>query len=147
MTRKASLSLVRRINASPERVYEACTRPELLAKWFSPKPFHVCEVDADVRIGGKFSFRMTGEPGTYGAEGVYREIVPNRKLVLTWTWVDAPPDEPLDGSASLVTFDIAPDGAGTALTLTHEALRDQDEADSHQEGWIQALDKLTRLLT
>ena len=26
--------------------------------------------------------------------GVYREVVPNEKLVFTWAWKAAPPDEP-----------------------------------------------------
>ncbi len=146
MPERAKVVLTRRIAASPERVFEACTKPELLARWFSPRLFDVCEVEADARVGGKFAFRMTGEPGTYGAEGVYREIVPGRKLVLTWRWVEGPGNEPPDGVVSLVTFDLAPDGQGTLLMLTHDNLPDQEQAKSHREGWTEALDKLERTL-
>lgn len=138
--------LTRRFAASPERVFEACTRPELLARWFSPKPFDVCEFEADVRVGGRFAFRMTGAPGEYAAEGIYRELVPARRLVLTWTWTDGPADEPPDDATSLVTIDLKPDGDGTMLTLTHEGLADQAQVDSHAEGWMQTFDKLAHLL-
>lgn len=147
MSEGAKLVLTRRFDAAPARVWEACTRPELLARWFSPRPFHVCEVDADVRVGGSFHFRMTGEPGTYAAEGLYRQVVPGERLVFTWTWIEGPDSDPPDGVTSLVTFRFAPDGAGTLMTLSHERLPDQEQADSHQEGWTEALAKLASLLS
>jgi uncharacterized protein YndB with AHSA1/START domain len=140
------IQLVSRFAGPPMRVWEACTSAELLGKWFSPAPFHDCIVKADVRVGGRFFFRMTGEPGTFAAEGVYREVDPPRRLVLTWTWTEGPPDQPPDGVTSLVTFDIEPDGEGTRLTLTHEGLPDQAQADSHKQGWTETLEKLRRLI-
>jgi uncharacterized protein YndB with AHSA1/START domain len=146
MAEAAKLVLTRRLAAAPRDVFEALTTADLLARWFSPRPFHVCEVEAELRVGGKFSFRMEGEPGRFGAEGIYKEIVPDRRLVLTWTWVERPAGDPLDDRTSLVSFDLAPDGDGTILTLTHEQLPDQEQADSHAEGWTEALAKLASLL-
>lgn len=146
MTEGAKLQIVRRFAAPPERVWQACTRPELLRQWFSPKLFHDCVVEADVRVGGRFFFRMTGEPGTFAAEGVYREVDEPRRLVHSWTWVESPPDQPPDGATSLVTFELEVDGEGTRLTLTHEGLPDQEQADSHEEGWNETLEKLAKLI-
>ena len=137
--------ITRHLRARPAQVWEACTDPKLLALWFGPKAFDVCEVDADVRVGGRFAFRMKSAKGTYGAEGVYREVTPPSRLVLTWTWTEAPDGEQLDGVESLVTFQIQPQGDGTLLTLTHERLADQQSAESHREGWTEAVDKLERL--
>lgn len=137
--------ITRRLEARPDQVFEACTDPRLLALWFGPKAFDVCAVDADVRVGGRFSFRMKSDQGTYGAQGVYQEVTPPSRLVLTWTWTEAAQGEELDGVESLVTFDLRRDGDGTLLTLTHDRLRDQELADSHREGWTEALDKLERL--
>lgn len=142
----AKLQLIRRFNAPPERVWAACTRPELLMKWFAPAPFSDCVVEADLRVGGRFFFRMKGEPGTFAAEGVYKELDPPRRLVLTWTWTEGPPDQSPDGATSLVTFEIEPDGTGARMTLTHEGLTDGDAADSHEQGWTECLEKLKRLL-
>ncbi len=60
--------------------------------------------------------------------GVYREVVPNEKLVFTWAWRSTPERE------SLVTILIKPDGAGSLLTLIHENLR-RGGARPHEHGW------------
>ena len=146
MKRGASLQVVKRFAAPSERVWEACTAPALLIQWFGPAPFRDCVVESDLRVGGRFFFRMTGEPGTFAAEGVYREIDPPRRLVLTWTWVEGPPDQPPDGNTSLVSFDIDADGEGTRLTLSHQDLPDQAQADEHEQGWNESLEKLAHLL-
>ena len=45
--------------------------------------------------------------------GVYREIVPGKKLSFTWAWESTPEDE------TLVTIELRKNGAGTELTLAH----------------------------
>jgi uncharacterized protein YndB with AHSA1/START domain len=142
----AKVVLERRLSAPPPEVFEACTRPEIMAEWLGPRAFSMCEVEADVRVGGTFSFRMKGEKGVYGARGVYRAVDPPRRLQLAWTWTEGPQGEEPDGVTSLVTFDLAPDGEGTLLTLTHEGLPDRRQADSHESGWSESLDKLERTL-
>lgn len=146
MSAGATLHVVRRFAVSPAKVWAACTQPELLMHWFAPGPFRDCTVEADARVGGRFFFRMAGEPGTFAAEGVYREVDEPRRLVLTWTWTEGPPDQPPDGVTSLVTFDIEPDGDGARLTLTHAGLPDKAAADSHEQGWTETFEKLANLL-
>jgi Activator of Hsp90 ATPase homolog 1-like protein len=64
-----------------------------------------------------------------------------------WQWIEATDDNPADGLISELTIDLARDGNGTMLTLTHAGLPDQEQVDSHTHGWAEALDKLERLLT
>ena len=146
MASVARAVITRHFRARPEHVWEACTDPKLLASWFGPRAFDVCEVEADVRVGGRFAFRMRSTKGTYGAQGIYREVTPPSRLVLTWTWTEEPDGEPLDGVESLVTFELRPDGQGTTLTLSHDQLADQASAESHRQGWTEAVGKLERLL-
>ena len=143
---KPSLTLKRRLNAAPEKVYAAWTDPAQLAKWFGPKDIEALRVESDPRVGGRFSIVMRGTDACEetGAEehhvsGVYREVVPNEKLVFTWAWRSTPERE------SLVTVLIKPDGAGSLLTLIHEQFFDEEARDRHEHGWTGCLDKLETL--
>ena len=136
---KPSLTLKRRINAAPAKVYAAWTEPEKLALWFGPDSGAVVEAETDVRIGGRFHIGFLTENGDrHDVGGRYREIVPNQKLVFTWAWKSTPERE------SLVTVTVKPDGAGTLLTVLHEQFFDETARDNHHSGWSGALDKLER---
>lgn len=141
----ASLTLVRRFRAPPEQVWAACTDPALMAQWFGPREWRVIELSAEVRVGGAFSFRMTGPDGIVGAIGTYETVEPPHRLVHSWRWNEgtAHPPEP---TTSRVSYLIEPDGDGSRLTFTHEGLADQASADGHRAGWSEALDKLGPLL-
>jgi uncharacterized protein YndB with AHSA1/START domain len=132
-----SLTIVRRIKAPPAKVWAAITRPELMMQWWGPDGGPTLSVVADVRPGGRFSvvFRLLN--GTeHNPTGIYREVVPERKLVFTWDLPGAPEPE------SLVTFLLEPIEGGTELTLTHERLPDESARTSHEQGWSGLLDKL-----
>jgi uncharacterized protein YndB with AHSA1/START domain len=136
----AALAIVRRIKAPPAKVYAALTTPELMLKWWGPDAGPTLRAEADVRPGGRFSivFRlMNGDE--HNPTGVYREVVPDRKLSFTWEWPGMPERE------SLVTFVLRPFDGGTELTLTHEQLP-EDARESHLMGWTGLLDNLTTFL-
>ena len=134
---KPSLTLKRRLNAPPAKVYAAWAEPAKIARWFGPQGAEVLRAEADVRVGGRYRviFRVPdGEQ--HDVSGVYREVVPNQKLVFTWAWISTPERE------SLVTVALKRDGDGTLLTLTHEQFFDEPARDRHRSGWSGALDNL-----
>jgi len=140
---KPSLTLKRRLHAPPEKVYGAWTEPEKLAHWFGPSQTVPGSVRAemDVRVGGRFRVSFKTEDGEHHeVGGVYREVVPNEKLVFTWAWHTTPERE------SLVTVLIKSEGEGAMLTLTHEQFFDEAARDGHKRGWTGTLDKLERYL-
>lgn len=141
-----SLTIVRRFRASPQALFDACTDPAKLCRWFGPADFAVTHLEADARPGGRLLFRMEGPGGPVAAEGVFQEVAAPRRVALTWRWTEGPPEAPPQGVTSLVTFDIAPDGEGSRLTLTHAGYRDGPAGKTHEEGWSEAADKLARLL-
>ena len=95
----------------------------------------------DARVGGRYRLSFSKEDGEYyEVGGVYREVVPNQRLVFSWAWHSTPERE------SLVTVTLKPDGGGTLLTLHHEQLFDQAARDSHEQGWTSMLDNLERHL-
>ena len=71
--------------------------------------------------------------------GIYREVVPGKRLVFSWAWRTTPERE------SQVTIDLKADGDGTILTLTHEQFFDDKARDDHGRGWGLALDNLEAL--
>jgi uncharacterized protein YndB with AHSA1/START domain len=137
---KPSLTLKRRLNAKPEKVYAAWTDPAQIVRWFGPDAGAVTKADMDVRVGGRYVVIFHTEDGEeHYVSGVYREVVPNERLQFTWAWRSTPERE------SLVTVQIRPDGDGTSLTLIHEQFFDEDARDRHAYGWTGSLDKLERL--
>ena len=138
---KPSLTLKRRLNAPPEKVYAAWTDPEKVLKWFGPDAGPVKQADIDARVGGHYAVTFHTEDGEqHHVSGVYRQVVPNEKLVFTWAWRSTPERE------SLVTILINPDDNGSLLTLIHEQFFDEPARDRHREGWTGCLDKLERFL-
>ena len=136
---RPSLTLTRRFRARPEKVWTAWTDPETLIGWFcttKAKP-GTMRADLDVRAGGRYRISFEMQSGEYSeVGGVYREVVPNEKLVFSWAWHSTPERE------SLVTVSLKLDGDGTWLTLQHEQLFDQATCDSHARGWGGSLDRL-----
>jgi uncharacterized protein YndB with AHSA1/START domain len=136
-----SLTIVRRIKATPAKVWAAITQPDLMMQWWGPDAGPTLSVVADVRPGGRFCvvFRlMNGDE--HNPTGIYKEVVPEKKLVFTWDLPGAPEPE------SLVTFRLEPFAGGTVLTLTHERLPDEKSRESHAQGWAGLLDKLPAFL-
>jgi len=140
---RPSLTLKRRLNASPEKVYAAWTNPQKIARWFGPSSVKAGTglASIEARIGGRYRISFTMENGEYNeVGGIYREVVPNERLVFSWAWHSTPERD------SLVTVSLKPDGDGTLLTLHHEQLFDQAARDGHERGWIGTLDKLENYL-
>ena len=140
---RPSLTLTRRFRARPEKVWAAWTEPEKLIGWFGPanvKP-GTLRADLDVRVGGRYRICFEHESGEYSeVGGVYRDVVPNERLVFSWAWHSTPERE------SLVTVSIKPDGAGALLVFTHEQFIDEKARDNHQRGWTEILGKLETYL-
>jgi uncharacterized protein YndB with AHSA1/START domain len=141
---KPSVTLKRRLHAPAEKVYAAWTQPAQLAHWFGPSETVAGSVHAemDVRVGGRFRVSFKTENGEHHeVGGVYREVVPNEKLVFSWAWHTTPERE------SLVTVLIRNEGDGAMLTLTHEQFFDEAARDGHKRGWTGTLEKLEHYLS
>lgn len=138
---KPSLTIKRRFNTSPAKVFAAWTDPEKVKRWMGPGEVKVLRVESDPRIGGRYRWLMQAPSGEeHDVSGVYREVVPNEKLVFTWAWKSTPERE------SLVTLTFKSDGDGTLMTLRHEQFFDEAARDSHNGGWTSAMDKLEQYL-
>ena len=88
MNDEKGIVIERVFDASPEAVWRAWTDPEIIKQWWGPEGFSAPSIKVDLRVGGKYIFAMHGPKGSewdkdmYSA-GIYKEIVPNKKLVVT----------------------------------------------------------------
>jgi uncharacterized protein YndB with AHSA1/START domain len=97
------LAITRRYQGPVEDVWEACTDPERLARWFLP-------ISGDLRLGG--SYQIEGN-----AHGTIERCDPPRSFAATWEF---------GGDVSWIDVSLAPDGDGTRFTLEHVAHVDDE---------------------
>jgi uncharacterized protein YndB with AHSA1/START domain len=138
-----ALRLSRSFAAPRDRVFRAFTVPTQLAKWWGPKGFTVPACTMDVRAGGAWRTVMRSPEGKdHIVSGVYQEITPPERLVLTWGWEN----EGVRGHETVVTIDLFETRGGTRLELTQELFETEDSRNQHRHGWAGCLDCLEEAL-
>ena len=166
-TRGKELVITREFDAPRERVWKAWTDPEMVRRWWGPETFTAPSIKIDLRVGGMYIFAMQGPPGSqlekpgYNA-GVFKEIVPNEKLVYTMYFSDEngntlPPEAyGLEGdfpSEEIVTVLFEELGKGrTRLSVIYPMPEDEAQYQAMlesgmKEGWESSLNKLERALS
>ena len=135
------VSVKRIVRARRERVFEAWTRPELMARWFFPGDGWTVAVNSDLRVGGRYELAMRdADGGPHTQFGEYREIVPVSRLVFTWSCPE------LAVVDSVVTVELTEHGERTELCITHELPPDPQIRRGHEQGWVGCLGNLDKLL-
>jgi uncharacterized protein YndB with AHSA1/START domain len=125
----------RRIDAPPERVFDAWFDTQGLGRWLFATPDGKSErVEVDARVGGRF--RIDERRGDEVAEhfGTYVEIDRPRRLAFEF-------GTSFEASLTRVTVTIVPDGDGSLVTLRHEGVW-PDWAERTRHGWTMILDNL-----
>jgi uncharacterized protein YndB with AHSA1/START domain len=119
----------RRLAKPIEKVWAALTVPERLADWLAN-----ATIEPDLRVGARFALHFPTLD--YRMAGEILALEPPR--LIAWTWPD-----PKDAGklASVVRFELAPDGAGCLLTLTNGGLVKPD-LESVAAGWHTHLEGL-----
>jgi len=148
-TERHELTLTRLIDAPRELLFRAWTEPELLKRWFTPRPWTTPVVEADVRPGGKSYVLMRGPDGEeQPCHGVYLEVVPGRRLVFTDAFTEAwlPSSKPF--FVCVVTFDDEAGKTRYTAVARHWTAADKGahEAMGFHAGWNAATDQLEALV-
>jgi uncharacterized protein YndB with AHSA1/START domain len=133
-----SLRLTQLIRGKRQKVFQAFSDPKLARKW-CPDGCRVVSFEADMRVGGTFRESMNCGGELYTAHGVYKTIIPNKKVVFTHQWEEEDPIE------TVVTFEFKDTEGGTEIVLTQTGFRDASVAKGHEEGWSSALANLATL--
>jgi uncharacterized protein YndB with AHSA1/START domain len=141
---KPSLVIVRTLDAPPDLVFEAWSSAEHAKHWWYPREkgedFHCTSFAMDFRVGGTYRYCIRSPKGIDSwAHGVYREIVPGKRLVFTFQWEWQPHPSP----DTLITVTFAADPMGkTRLTFRQEPFENEAMRDGHAAGWGEVLDRL-----
>jgi uncharacterized protein YndB with AHSA1/START domain len=138
MTPAETLTLVikRRFDASPERLFDAWTDPNLAARWlFTGPTSQAHRAELDVRVGGAWVIEDRRGGVDYRALGQYLEVDRPRRLCFTFGMPRFSP------AFNKVTVEIAPDGTGSLMTLTQEGLP-ADHIAATRQGWNAMFDAL-----
>ena len=144
------------LDAAPADVFRAWTDPDHL-QWFynDRQPLPATPIDLDLRVGGVWRQEMVIDESTaYITGGVYREIVPDEKLVFafgaTGGWPELDPDRLDESPLVTVTFERV--GACTELTLRMDLpphISDDGVREwlalGVREGWRDTVDRLAAL--
>jgi uncharacterized protein YndB with AHSA1/START domain len=133
--------MTREFDAPARHVFRAYTTPELVMRWWAGRRGEMRSADIDLRVGGAWRWVMDAHGGHEVAfHGVYREIVPDERLVFTEVFEGAPDAE------ALVTVTFAEAGGRTTLSmlmqLPSRAVRDAILATDMEQGAGESLELL-----
>ncbi len=149
-TEGRDLLLTREIDAPPARVFQAWTDPELMKRWFVPKPWSIAEAKTDVRPGGSNLIVMRSPEGEeFPNRGVYLEVVENERLVFTDAFTEAWKPAEKAFMSVVLTFEAIGEGR-TRYTARASHWTDEDR-EAHEkmgfhEGWAVCAEQLAELV-
>jgi uncharacterized protein YndB with AHSA1/START domain len=135
---------VERTFAAPaEDVFDAWTSPEVMRRWFHCAPdWDTPVAEVDLRVGGKVRVLMRMPDGTHaGAQGEYTVIDRPHRLVMTWTFDDAPSNE------QLIELSFSEAEGLTTVLMVNSSITSEERRDAQDEGWRGCFDELERTLT
>ena len=123
--KKTSVTVENTVNAPVEKVWEFWTVPEHITKWNTAlDTWRSPSAKNDLRVGGKFSFRMEAKDGSMGFDfdGVYDKVKKNQLIAYTIG----------DGRKVKVIF--TSQGNSTKVVETFEA-ENTHSLEMQRDGW------------
>ncbi len=130
------------IKATPKRIWDAITKPELVARYF-----HGAQMESELRVGGRWVAHSPDRSQLWN-DGHVLEYDPPRRFAHSWQSLYDP--EVADEPASRVTWEIEPqpDRGVCKLTVIHDQLGGAPKTAAGVEGpgWMFVLSGLKTLL-
>lgn len=134
-----TVTVERHLGAPPEQVFDAWLNPDQAGRWLFRTPdgtLERCEIEP--RVGGGFGIDERRGADVAEHHGEYVALERPRRIAFDF-WTS------FSGERTRITIDIAADGDGSRLALTHEGVWD-DYEDRTRQGWTMTLGGLARTL-
>jgi len=153
-TKQKTVSINRKFNLPLSTIWKAWTEPESFKKWWGPTNYTCTYCTIDLRVGGKYLANMKDKEGNevFGT-GTYKEIVPNKKLVMSDHFADSkgniiPAPKEMKGEwpeeGALITLELSENDGKTSLSMEQEGIPVEMYEDCIQ-GWQESFDKMENL--
>jgi len=139
----AVVCVVRReLPAKADAVYRAWTDSAQLRRWSWGAAYDTRSVEQDCREGGAWRQHIRDKKSgeNWYFDGVFREVVPGRRLVHTFHFRS---DRGADEGPSLVAIDFVPKGERTEVVITHSQLLPEKKQGT-EAGWNEVLEAVER---
>ncbi len=142
----------REFDAPKHLVYKAFTTPELVERWWHANRGEVTLVEIDLKVGGRWRYVMTACSGPeVGFHGVYREVVPNERIVSTEFYEGVPDGVPEEAATTVNTTTFTETDGRTKLTILIQAksrmTRDAIIESGMEDGLQDAMELLEQIAT
>ncbi|HTX73538.1 MAG TPA: SRPBCC domain-containing protein [Rectinemataceae bacterium] len=136
MSRGLQLHVQIEIHSTPQAVWDALTKPELVKKYLFGT-----EMKADWRVGGKISYSGEWEGKRYEDKGEIKVFEPRKLFVSTyWSPFSGLPDAP--ENYQTVSYRISPQGDAVLLELTQDNIKDEAARTHSEANWKKVLEDL-----
>lgn len=122
------------VAAPPKEVWEAWVTPDQITKWnFAIEEWCCPSAEVDLRVGGKFKYRMEAKDGSVGFdfEGVFTKVVPQQSLHCEL------------GDNRIVTIEFMQTANGTRVAETFDA-EGENSAEQQRQGWQSILNNFKK---
>jgi uncharacterized protein YndB with AHSA1/START domain len=129
VTRSATLRVT--ISSDAVGIFNYLSDPRKLVLWFPDQAI------IEPQLGGKYHFRLTGTQGVWS--GVVTEFIRGNTLGFTWQ----PPNE---SAVTNVRIKLFPQGAETAVELSHSDFPSSDALDKAVGNWTFYLQNLKSVI-
>lgn len=143
---KQEIFVTRIIDAPREKVWQACTDPNMIPQWWGPRGLTTTVAAFELKHGGVWRFvQKDDNGGEFAFRGVYHFIQPMEKVVQTFEWEGMPGHVLME----TVLFEEMPDGK-TKITeqSVFQSVADRDGMlqTGMEHGATESTERLQELL-